>query len=42
MTLDTVRNTESIVCNTALTAYNTERIQKELEYQNFMMLYSAV
>ena len=42
MTLETVRNTESIVCNTAVTAYNTERIQKELEYQNFMMLYSAV
>ena len=41
MTLETVRNSESIVCNTAVTAYNTERIQKELEYQNFMMLYSA-
>ena len=42
LTLNTVQNTESIVCNTAVTAYNTERIQKELEYQNFMMLYSAV
>lgn len=41
LTLETVQNSQSIACNTAVTAYNTERIQKELEYQNFMMLYSA-
>ncbi len=40
MTVKAARSAGAIAENTAVTAYNTERIQRELEFQNFMLLLS--
>lgn len=33
------QNLQQIAENTQITAYNTERIQREIEFQNFMLYY---
>ena len=39
-TVKTLKRADAIADNTYITAYNTERIHRELEFQNFMLLLS--